>query len=122
MAMQLVVGLLSQGGTGVNLTPPPPQLVSPAALQAAQRRIEAAANALGIQGFARLDAFMHADTGEVVVIEANTVPGMTPSTVLFHQVQCPSLTIHPASAASPLSMVHGMLLQKGVCECTKDTR
>lgn len=73
--------------------------MSPAALQAVQRRIEAAANALGIQGFARVDAFMHADTGEVVVIEANTVPGMTPSTVLFHQVRCTSHKIYPRSAA-----------------------
>ena len=28
---------------------------------------------------------MHRETGEVKVIEVNTVPGMTPSTVLFHQ-------------------------------------
>jgi hypothetical protein len=86
----------------VNLTPPPPQLVAPAALQAAQRRIETAADALGIQGFARVDAFMHADTGEVVVIEANTVPGMTPSTVLFHQVQCRDLRSTQVPCMTPL--------------------
>lgn len=74
-----------QGGTGVNLTPPPPSLVPPAALAAARRRLALAAEALGVEGFARLDAFVHVDSGEVVVIEANAVPGMTPSTVLFHQ-------------------------------------
>jgi hypothetical protein len=54
-----------QGGTGVNLTPPPPQLVSPEALSAAMRHVEAASHRLGIEGFARVDAFMHVDTGEV---------------------------------------------------------
>lgn len=74
-----------QSGTGVNLTPPPPSLVAPRALERARSRIARAAEALGIEGFARLDAFLQCDTGEVVVIEANAVPGMTPSTVLFHQ-------------------------------------
>ncbi|CAI5928973.1 unnamed protein product, partial [Closterium sp. NIES-64] len=89
-----------QGGTGINLTPPPTSIISASAQEAGRRRIEMVANALNIDGFARIDAFMHADTGEyqsmrplfcgwheqVIVIEANTVPGMTPSTVLMHQV------------------------------------
>lgn len=85
-----------QGGTGVNLTPPPAHLVSAAATAAAQERIAAAAHALGIEGFARIDAFMHAATGEVLIIEANTVPGMTPSTVLFHQAlaETPAMPPH----------------------------
>eukprot|EP00897_Mesotaenium_endlicherianum_P000828 jgi/Mesen1/10746/ME000903S10087 len=76
-----------QGGTGVNLTPPPASIVSEEALEKGKRRIEAVANALNLDGFARIDAFLHVDSGEVLVIEANTVPGMTPSTVLFHQVK-----------------------------------
>jgi D-alanine--D-alanine ligase len=74
-----------QGGTGVNITPPPPSLVAPAALERARRLIEKAAHALGIEGYARLDAFLHRVTGEVVLIEANTLPGLSPSTVIFHQ-------------------------------------
>ena len=54
-----------QGGTGVNLTPPPASIVSPPALAAARRHIASVAEALGIDGFARIDAFLHADTGEV---------------------------------------------------------
>lgn len=74
-----------QGGTGINLTPPPPIVALPAAVAQAKLRIEKVADLLGINGFARIDAFMHVRTGELIIIEANTVPGMTPSTVLFHQ-------------------------------------
>lgn len=59
------------------------------AITACRKRIEIVANTLGVEGFARIDAFVHADTGEVIIIEANTVPGMTPSTVLIHQVHVP---------------------------------
>eukprot|EP00898_Chlorokybus_atmophyticus_P000516 jgi/Chlat1/1465/Chrsp12S02012 len=86
-----------QGGTGVNLTPPPPEIISTEALRRAQARLQLAAHTLGLRGFARIDAFVHADTGEVMVIEANTVPGMTPSTVLFHQALAENPPIYPKS-------------------------
>lgn len=54
-----------------------------------------AAATLGVEGFSRLDAFMHVDTGEVMIIEANTVPGMTPSTVLFHQALAEDQPVDP---------------------------
>ena len=74
-----------QGGTGINLTPPPEFVVPAQIVDKARRNMERVANALGIEGFARIDAFLHADTGALLVIEANTVPGMTPSTVIYHQ-------------------------------------
>lgn len=74
-----------QGGTGVNMTPPPPMLVKPETLLKVKRRIEKVAERLGIAGYARIDTFMHVDTGELIVLEANTMPALTPSTVLFHQ-------------------------------------
>lgn len=40
--------------------------------------------ALGLNVYARIDMFVLKD-GRVVVLEPNTLPGMTPSTVLFHQ-------------------------------------
>ena len=76
------------GGTGINLTPPPgPPLgkVRPGAVEAAKARVVRTANALGLAGYARIDAFMHRETGEIIVIEANTLPGLTPSTVFFQQ-------------------------------------
>jgi len=35
------------------------------AIAACRKRIEIVANTLGLEGFARIDAFVHADTGEV---------------------------------------------------------
>lgn len=74
-----------QGGTGVNITPPPKEFVKNKAINSAKRRIELVAKTLGISGYARIDAFMEIKTGELIIIEANTAPGLTPSTVIFHQ-------------------------------------
>ncbi|XP_049935950.1 uncharacterized protein LOC116262317 isoform X3 [Nymphaea colorata] len=74
-----------QGGTGINLTPPPESIIRNEALARCKEHIELIANTLGLEGFSRIDAFVHVDTGEVMIIEVNTVPGMTPSTVLIHQ-------------------------------------
>eukprot|EP00850_Spirogloea_muscicola_P023304 SM000345S12845 [mRNA] locus=s345:21219:28308:- [translate_table: standard] len=84
-----------QGGTGVNLTPPPASIVSEEVVAMAKRRMQLVANTLGLDGFARVDAFLHVDTGEILVIEANTVPGMTPSTVLYQQCLAEKPLIYP---------------------------
>ena len=86
------------GGTGVNLTPPPtPPLgrVSPAAIASARERIALVANTLDLSGYARIDAFMHIETGEINVIEVNTLPGLTASTVLFHQALAETPPLFP---------------------------
>ena len=86
------------GGTGVNITPPPaPPLgrVSPAALERARCLVERVADELGVEGYARIDAFMHRESGEILVIEANTLPGLTPSTVLYHQALADSPPMFP---------------------------
>lgn len=74
-----------QGGTGVNLTPPPETIVSPAICKKIMERVELAARELGISGYARLDIFAGRVKGSVTVIEANSLPALTPSTVLYHQ-------------------------------------
>jgi D-alanine-D-alanine ligase-like ATP-grasp enzyme len=74
-----------QGGTGINITPPPRPFVKPSAVKKAQKRMELVAKKLGIKGYARIDAFMHRKTGELIIIEANSTPGLTPSTVIYHQ-------------------------------------
>ncbi|KAG6487429.1 hypothetical protein ZIOFF_056015 [Zingiber officinale] len=84
-----------QGGTGINLTPPPATIISEEALEACKRRVEIIANTLYLEGFSRIDAFVNVHTGEVMVIEVNTVPGMTPSTVLIHQALNEQPPIHP---------------------------
>ncbi|XP_076902975.1 uncharacterized protein LOC143557897 [Bidens hawaiensis] len=84
-----------QGGTGINLTPPPLSIMSTKALMKCKERIELIANTLELEGFSRIDAFVNVDSGEVLVIEVNTVPGMTPSTVLIHQALAEEPPMYP---------------------------
>ncbi|KAL3536586.1 hypothetical protein ACH5RR_005047 [Cinchona calisaya] len=84
-----------QGGTGINLTPPPLSIISNEALERCKQRIELIANTLQLEGFSRIDAFVNADSGEVLIIEVNTVPGMTPSTVLIHQALAEQPPMYP---------------------------
>jgi D-alanine--D-alanine ligase len=76
------------GGTGVNITPPPGPPTGrtrPGAVDRARSLVEEVATRLGIRGYARIDAFFDYETGDVTVIEANTLPGLSPSTVLYQQ-------------------------------------
>ncbi|VAH26076.1 unnamed protein product [Triticum turgidum subsp. durum] len=84
-----------QGGTGINLTPPPATIMSEDALEKCKKCIEMMANTLGLEGFSRIDAFVNVRSGEVLLIEVNTVPGMTPSTVLIHQALTEEPPIYP---------------------------
>ncbi|CAK8542074.1 unnamed protein product [Lathyrus sativus] len=84
-----------QGGTGINLTPPPLSIMSEKALQNCKHHIELIANTLQLEGFSRIDAFVNVDNGEVLIIEVNTVPGMTPSTVLVHQALAEQPPLYP---------------------------
>jgi len=84
-----------QGGTGINLTPPPQDVVSGACIKTAQMRLELVAASLGLSGFARIDAFLHTDTAELIIIEVNSIPGLTPSTVLFQQAMAEEPAIFP---------------------------
>jgi D-alanine-D-alanine ligase-like ATP-grasp enzyme len=74
-----------QGGTGVNLTPPPSSIISEKQIALIKTKIEKAAKALGIEGYSRIDIFFNTKTDQTLVIEANTLPGLTPSTVIYHQ-------------------------------------
>jgi len=47
--------------------------------------------ALDLKGYARIDMFVRKD-GRIAVLEPNTLPGMTPSTVLFHQAAASGIT------------------------------
>lgn len=84
-----------QGGTGVNITPPPLSIVRPSAVMRSRKLIETLARRFKIEGYARFDAFLHRETGELMVIEVNTLPGLTSSTVFFHQALTEKPPIYP---------------------------
>lgn len=84
-----------QGGTGVNITPPPTSLVSAEHLNLVKSRIQEFARAIGISGYARIDAFVELKTGRVKIIEVNNLPGLTASTVLYHQALAEAPALFP---------------------------
>jgi len=94
-----------QGGTGVNMTPPPEEIVNPEVLKKVKTAMEKVAAAVGIEGYCRIDTFMQVDTGEVIVIEVNTTPALTPSTVLYHQALAEKKPLWPVELLEQLSGV-----------------
>ena len=84
-----------QGGTGINITPAPKEIVKTRALEKAKNLAEQLANEIGIKGYARIDAFMNINTGALLIIEVNTLPGLTPSTVIYHQALAENPQIFP---------------------------
>ena len=84
-----------QGGTGVNITPPPKEIISTNNLNKVKSSIEAVAKKIGIKGYARIDIFAHVKTGNIIVIEINTLPGLTPSTVIYHQALAEKTPMYP---------------------------
>jgi UDP-N-acetylmuramate--alanine ligase len=53
-----------------------------------KKALGGAAKALGVTGYCRIDAFVRVfenDRAEVIFIEVNSLPGMTPATCIFHQ-------------------------------------
>jgi D-alanine--D-alanine ligase len=84
-----------QGGTGVNLTPPPESLLTQAQTTQVRMDVELAAKALGIENYARIDLFVNRNTGQVIVIEANSLPALTPSTVIYHQALAEEVPMTP---------------------------
>jgi D-alanine-D-alanine ligase-like ATP-grasp enzyme len=80
-----------QGGTGVNLTPPPLEILSERAKAKVQESVIKLSRRIGISNYARFDLFVECATGKVRLIEINTLPALTPSTVLYHE----ALTLDP---------------------------
>lgn len=84
-----------QGGTGVNITPPPKEIIKLKTVNKVKKLAETLARKIGLKGYARIDAFMNVTTGELLIIEVNTLPGLTPSTVYFHQALAENPPIYP---------------------------
>lgn len=61
-----------------------PARLSPQLTQKAQETAIRVCEALNLVGYPRIDMFVR-ENGEIVVLEPNTLPGITPSTMVFHQ-------------------------------------
>lgn len=91
-----------QGGTGINITPPPASIIKPDILEQIKQKITAVASHLGIRGYARIDTFANIHTGELYMIEVNTLPGLTASTVFYHQALAENPAIFPGELLEKL--------------------
>lgn len=75
-------------GAGQNLTPAP---LSAQALSMVQSVMQEVYKTVGCSGYARIDCFYQtaseSPTGKerIIILEINTLPGMTPATCIFHQ-------------------------------------
>lgn len=84
-------------GEGQNITParyhPDPNLAQRIA-QEVKETLKKAAEILGIEGYCRIDAFVRIFEDlkvEVIIVEVNSLPGMTPATCIFHQAALDNL-------------------------------
>ena len=84
-----------QGGTGINITPPPENIISKCLLQKIKKAIEDVAKECGVKDYSRIDIFANNNTNEIIIIELNTLPGLSPSTVLFQQGAKENPPIYP---------------------------
>ncbi len=78
-------------GEGQNITPArfhnDPELNETVSMQV-RAEIKRVAETLNIEGYARIDAFVHVHADgktDVTILEVNSLPGMTPATCIFHQ-------------------------------------
>lgn len=78
-------------GQGQNITPArfdKDKSVSERISKKVQQDLVRAAKILGVQGYCRIDAFVRIydeNNVETIIIEVNSLPGMTPATCIFHQ-------------------------------------
>lgn len=86
-----------QGGTGINLTPPPVDIISQEMCLQIKQSIEKSAKALGIGNYARVDIFFNVKTRKTIIIEANSLPALTASTVIYHQVLAETPSLYPTT-------------------------
>ena len=84
-----------QGGTGINLTPLPESLVNVVCVKKIKKIIKCFIEKVGLEDYGRIDAFISSKTGDVKIIEINSLPALTPSTVLYHQALAEDPPIYP---------------------------
>ncbi|MEM9992157.1 MAG: D-alanine--D-alanine ligase, partial [Bacteroidota bacterium] len=78
-------------GEGQNITPArysPEQENYTEIAEQVKATLKRAAKLLGVKGYGRIDAFVRVyddNKAETIIIEVNSLPGMTPATCIYHQ-------------------------------------
>ena len=98
------------------LAPPPPTLASPAAVQSARVRFEIVADRLALSGAAEICAYMHVETGELVVADVRTTPDLSPGGLAFRAAAADG-----EAPLSPAELLHE-LVRVGLMERPDDAR
>lgn len=74
-----------QGGTGVNITPPPSYIINEELVKKLKLYMKKLCEKINVKDYCRIDVFVNNLKNEIIVIEVNTLPAMTSSTVIFQQ-------------------------------------
>lgn len=77
---------LAEVAEPVVLTPPPTEFLPADIIAAAKQWMTMAADRLAIAGAAHIDAFVHADKGEIIIVDVHTVPDLSQESLLLQQV------------------------------------
>ncbi|OQY45504.1 MAG: hypothetical protein B6242_10225 [Anaerolineaceae bacterium 4572_78] len=82
-------------GVGTNLTPP--QGLTAECVASIRRRIKVFADRLGLDGYARIDIIYDRTLDHMYLLEVNTLPGLTPATIIYTQaILTPELNLKPS--------------------------
>ena len=89
-------GMTSPGpAEAIAMTPPPSEFLPPDIIAAAKQWMTMAADRLAIAGAAHMDAFVHADKGEIIIIDVHSVPDLSQDSLLLQQVSLGEAMGHP---------------------------
>ena len=99
----------AQTAEPIAMTPPPTEFLPPDIIAAAKQWMTMAADRLAIAGAAHIDAFVHADKGEIIIIDVHTVPDLSQDSLLLQQVT--ALCIHIPY------VTHGLWHSKPLATC-----
>jgi D-alanine--D-alanine ligase len=81
-------------GYGINLTPPPENIISLEQVNIIKNYIQKIIEKLRLNKYGRIDFFFNNKTNELIFIENNTLPALSFTTVIYHQ--CSQMELSPS--------------------------
>ena len=70
----------------LQMTPPPADFLPTDVIDSAKHWMTLAADRLAIAGAAQMDVLVHADKGEIIIVDVHTVPDLSQNSLLLQQV------------------------------------